>query len=324
MNMTKKGTAATVSAIGALLILCLVFASVSPDASGAEESNFLVQGSLKVEEVDLNTKIAGNVEQVLVSEGDGVKAGDVVAIIDSSDLRAKKIQAEGALQAAQAQSAKAVNGARTEEIAQAKASYDYAEKTYSRMKELYEEGAVSAATYDQTLAQYTAAKETYAMASSGARAEDKLAAQALVTQAQGAVAEVNAYLEDCQIKAPSDGTVSAVNVKAGELVSTGMPLVTITTGKQPWIEVNVEETDLALVQQGAQVTVTMPAYPDRQFTGTIVRVSQNPDFATKRATNNNGQFDVLSYSVKVELEQLDVNGYAGMTALVDFGPKVGK
>ncbi|WP_165445258.1 HlyD family secretion protein [Bacilliculturomica massiliensis] len=317
MKVSTKATSAIV--VAALVVVCLIFGLVS-QATGEEESNLLVQGSLKLEEVNLNTKIAGNIEQVLVEEGDQVKAGDVIMTIKSTDIEAKKIQAEGALQAAQAQAAMAQNGARSQEVAQAKAAYDYAEKTYNRVKELYDQGAVSGNTYDQTYAQYTAAKETYNMAVEGARSEDKAAAQALVTQAQGAVAEVNSYLEDCRIKAPKDGTITAVNVEVGELVSTGMPLAALRGNDRPYVEVNVKETELSLVKEGASVKVTMPAYADREFTGTVIKISQQPDFATKRATNNNGEFDVLSYAVKVELDDLDVDTYAGMTVVVDFGP----
>lgn len=320
MKLTKKR--ATAAAIIALVVVCAAFALLS-HAAGSEENDLIVQGSLKVEEVNLNSKIAGNIAQVLVSEGDKVKEGDVLITIDSSNLEAKKIQAQGALKSAQALLEKASNGARSQEVAQAKAAYDYADKTYNRVKELYDQGAVSGDTYDQAYAKYTAAKETYDMAAAGARSEDKLAAQGQVTQAQGALAEVNSYLEDCSIKAPQDGTVTALNVEKGELVSTGMALAALTGAKQPWVEVNVKETDLSMVQEGARVKVTMAAFGDKEFTGTVTKISQQPDFATKRATNNNGEFDVLSYGVKVELDHLDVDTYAGMTAMVDFGQKAG-
>lgn len=312
----------TVLIVAALVAACGLYVFLS---YGAEESSndLTVQGSLKVDEVNLNTKVAGNIKEILVSEGDRVKAGDIIATIDSTAVEAKKLQAEGALAAAKAQANKAANGARSEEIAQAKAASDYAEKTYNRVKTLYDQGAVAGDAYDQAYAKYTAARETYDMALSGARSEDVSAARALVTQAEGALAEVNSYLDDCTIKAPMDGAVTTVNVDPGELVSTGMPLAVVSALDKPWVEVNVKETDLPYVKLGAQVSVTMPAYPDRKFTGTVTRVNQKPDFATKRATNNNGDFDILSYGVKVELKDLDVTSYPGMTVVVDFGEKAG-
>ncbi len=208
-------------------------------------------------------------------------------------------------------------------MAQAKAAYDYAQKTYDRMKTLVEQEAISTATFDQVEAQYTAAKEVYDMATEGARSEDKAAANALVQQAGGAVAEVNSYLDDSVIKAPMDGVVTAINVSAGELISTGMPLAAVTAMDASWVEVNVKETDLSQVELGQKVTLKIAAYPNTVFEGKVIRVSAKPDFAIKRATNENGDFDVLSYGVKIKLVNVEKNLYPNMTVLVDFGKREG-
>jgi HlyD family secretion protein len=162
------------------------------------------------------------------------------------------------------------------------------------------------------------------MAEQGAREEDKAAAEALVEQAKAATEEVQTYLDDTVIKAPMDGTVIALNVNEGELVSSGMPLATLTSNKKPYVEINVKETDLGQVRLGGEVKITISAYPDDVFKGKIVNVNQKPDFATKRATNNNGDFDVLSYKVKVELTGIDKELYPGMTVMVDLGKSDGK
>ena len=300
-----------------IVILCIAFALLGPRASGKEA--LIIQGNLKTQEIDINSKIAGIVDQVLVEEGQEVKKGDALIIISSESIEAKKRQAEAATAAAQAQYNKALNGARSQEVAQAKAAFELAEKTYQRIKTLYEQEVVAANTYDQAYAQYSAAKEVYDMALQGAREEDKAAAEALVAQAQAATAEVQSYLDDAVIKASMDGIVTVLNVNEGELVSTGMPLATLTSKEKPYIEINVKETDLGKVRTGAEVTVTIAAYPDMVFKGKVANVSQKPDFATKRATSNNGEFDVLSYGVKIELIDLDQEVYPGMTAMVNFG-----
>jgi HlyD family secretion protein len=321
MDILKKNKNLVII-IAVIMVLCLVFALVKFNMTRQDE--LIIQGNIKTEETDLNSKIAGNVDQVLVEEGQQVKKGDTLIIISSESIEAKKQQAEAATAAAQAQYDKALNGARSQEVAQAKAAFDLAEKTYQRIKTLYEQEAVSANTYDQAYAQYTAAKETYEMAEQGAREEDKAAAEALVAQAEAATEEVQSYLDDAVIKAPMDGTVTALNVNEGELVSSGMPLATLTSSKKPYVEINVKETDLGLVHIGDQVDITLAAYPDDIFQGKIVNVNQKPDFATKRATNNNGDFDVLSYGVKIELIQIDKDIYPGMTVMVNLGIPDGK
>lgn len=316
MDFVKKNKNLVII-IGVIAALCLILALVKLNPAG--QNDRIIQGNIKTEETDLNSKIAGNVDQILVEEGQQVKKGDTLIIISSQSIEAKKQQAEAAAAAAEAQYDKAMNGARSQEVAQAKAAYDLAEKTYQRIKTLYEQEAVSANTYDQAYAQYTAARETYEMAEQGARAEDKAAAEALVQQAKAAAEEVQSYLDDTVIKAPMDGTVTSLNVNEGELVSSGMPLATLTSSEKPYVEINVKETDLGLIHVGEQVDLTIAAYPDDVFRGKIVNVNQKPDFATKRATNNNGDFDVLSYGVKVEMINVDKDIYPGMTVMVNLG-----
>ncbi|MCR5482106.1 MAG: efflux RND transporter periplasmic adaptor subunit [Clostridia bacterium] len=305
--------------IALAIVVVLILACVAYGTTRALQPDGLsVQGSLKMEESTLNSMLAGTIDEVLVSEGDTVKAGDVLIKISSDTVEAKLQQAQGAEAAAAAVANKAANGARAQEVAQAKAAYDYAAKQYNRMKTLLAEEAISQATFDGVEAQYIAAKETYNMAVEGARAEDKAAAAAQVSQAAGAVAEVNSYLDYSEIKAPMDGVVSSINISKGELISTGMALATVTKKSDPWVEVNVKETDLSKVHLGAEVKVKFAAYEDETFKGRIVNVSQKPDFATKRATNENGDFDILSYGVKVEITDAPKELYSGMTVIVDF------
>lgn len=293
-------------------------------AQNNKNYNLIVQGTIKMEEVDLNTKIPGNIEKILVAEGDDVKVGDPLVVMSSETIKAKLMQAEGAKEAAEAQANKATAGARSQEVEQAKAAYEYAQKTYDRMKILLQEEAISEATFDQVQAQFTVARETYNMALEGARAEDKAAASGLVSQASGAVAEATSYLEDSVIKAPTDGKITSINISEGELVSTGMPLATVTKFSDPWVEVNIKETDLSKVKLGQLVELKISAYPGEKFSGKVIKVSQKPDFATKRATNENGDFDVLSFGVKVKLIDIEKTIYPNMTVLVNFEKKAGK
>lgn len=316
MDIVKKNKT-LILIIVIILLLCGAFAAIKLNV--AKPENLIVQGSIKTEETDLNSKIAGNVDQILVEEGQEVKKGDTILIISSDTIEAKKQQAEAATAAAEAQYDKALDGARSQEVAQAKAGYELAEKTYQRIKTLYEQEAISANQYDQVYAQYTAAKETYEMAVQGARVEDKAAAEALVNQAKAATEEVQTYLDSTVIKAPMDGTVTELNVNVGELISSGMALATLTSNEKPYVEINVKETDLGRVHVGDTVDITISAYPDDVFQGEVVNVSQKPDFATKRATNNNGDFDVLSYGVKIDLKDVGKDIYPGMTVMVDLG-----
>ena len=314
---------------------------------GHTQDDLIVQSSVEMNETNINTLTGGKVAKICVPEGDHVVAGDVIAVMDSETLLAKKQQAQATIQAAQGQAEaaqgqtkaaqatyqKALDGATDEELAQAKAAYDLAEATYNRMQVMLETEAISQSDFDQVATQYEVAKQRYVAAQKGASPNDIAAAKAAVEASQGqteaaygqieiargALAEVQSYLDNASITAPVDGTVTAVNVSDGELVSTGLPIAVITSSEDPWITCNVMEDQLGKVALHQKVTVTFPAYPEQTFTGTVTQINKSADFAVKRATNANGSFDVVAFSVKVTLDSVaDTSLYAGMTAFVDF------
>ncbi len=364
----KKKIIIPVAVVLILVIVLVMFKACSANKEMAAENlikaqnqNFTVQGSVETDETTINTKIAGNIASINVSEGDKVKKGDVLMNIDSQSLLAQKAQADAAVTAANGQlkatqaaraaaaavAQKAANGAQSEDIAQAKAAYDYAlqaqtyaSDSYNRIHTLFQQGIVSKQQDDQTLnslnqvnMQVEVAKQTYDKALSGTRDEDKQAANAQVSQADAAIAAakgqvaqaqaavqlVQSYLDDTVIIAPADGVITTINPKVGELVSTGMPLVEIASTEKPWIEVKVEESKLSMISLDQTVSIKLIAYNGETFQGKVVRINEKPDFATKRATNDNGEYDILSYGVKVEFDNKGKDLHPGMTAIVDFG-----
>lgn len=310
-------------------------------------SNLIIQSNVDMTDININSQIPGKVKEVKIKEGDNVKKGDVLLIVDSDTLAAQQSQVKAQIETANSQlnaakaardaaSAKfelAQNGARPEEIDQAKAGYDLAKVTCDRLKVLFEEGSIPKSDMDNAETQLQLAKDKYDIAQSGARQEDIKAAKAQVDQAnasaeavqgqikqaQAALEGVNVNINNATVVAPEDGVVTQLNVKAGELVSTGMPLVVVTDVNKPSILCNVRETDLSKVNLDQEVSVKISAYKDEVFKGKVVKINKNADFAVKRATNDNGEFDILSYGVKVELSDMEKPLRSGMTAFVDFG-----
>ncbi|MCY6355106.1 HlyD family secretion protein [Clostridium sp. ZS2-4] len=298
---------------------------------------------IKVSEGDRVKK--GDVLICISSDALLAKKAQAEAAIAAATGQLKAAQAAKA--AAVAQSQKAENGAQAEDIAKAKAAcdfakeaHDFAQESYDRVHALYEQGIATKQQNDEASTKLKevamkleVAKQTYDQAVKGAREEDKLAAKALVAkadsmiqaaqgqvaQAQAASREASTYIKDTVITAPSDGVITTVNPKVGELVSTGMPLITISKISDQWVEVKVQEKDLAMVSVGKKVTVKLPAYKEQEFEGKIAKINAKPDFATKRATNDNGEYDILSYGVKIQFTKMDKELHPGMTAFIDFG-----
>lgn len=173
----------------------------------------IIQGQVEVTEYRVSSKVPGRILELRVKEGDYVKVGDTLAILDAPEVRAKMQQAQSAEDGAAALEMMARNGARKEQIQgayqllqQAKAGLEIAEKSYNRVQRLYDEGVMSAQKRDEALANFKAleaqakaAQSQYDMAVNGARQEEKLAAQSQVNRAKGAVAEVTSYMNETEI-----------------------------------------------------------------------------------------------------------------------------
>ena len=170
----------------------------------------IIQGEVEVSEYRVSSKVPGRIVELRVKEGDYVKVGDTLAIIDAPDIEAKKMQALSAENAADAVNKMTEKGARQEQIRgayqvwqQAKAGREIAKKSYERVQRLYDEGVMTAQKRDEALANYKAleaqeqaAKSQYDMAVNGARQEEKLAAAAQASRARGAVQEINSYINE--------------------------------------------------------------------------------------------------------------------------------
>ena len=279
----------------------------------------VIQGQVEVSEYRVSSKVPGRILELRVKEGDYVKAGDTLAILDAPEVRAKMEQAQSAEDAAAALELKARNGAREEQIRgaynvlqQAKAGYEIAEKSYNRVQRLYDEGVMSAQKRDEAFANYKAmeaqmkaAQSQYDMAVNGARKEDKMAAAAQVGRAKGAVQEVNSYTHETVQTAPKEGEVSDVYPKVGELIGTGSPIMSIAVMDDMWGTFNVREDQLGDLKVGAEFTVFVPAF-NKEIRMKVYYLKDQGSYAVWKATKANGQYDLKTFEVKARpVDKLD-------------------
>ena len=252
-----------------------------------------------------------------------------MAILEAPDILAKQQQAEAVESAASALNDQARNGARQEQIQgafqlwqQAKAGLEIAEKSYNRVKRLFDEGVVSAQKADEALAQYKAlqaqeeaAKSQYEMAVNGARQEEKRAAQAQLNQARGVVSEVNSYINETVQIAQMDGEVSEIYPKLGELVGTGSPIMTIALTDDIWGTFNVREDLLKGLKIGDTFKAYVPAF-DQDIEMQIYYMKDEGSYAVWKATKANGQYDLKTFEVKARPTQALEGLRAGMSLIV--------
>mgnify|MGYP004519305537 CR=1 FL=1 len=306
----------------AIIILTLVFAGISALIGCVyaymHANTMLLQGEVEVKTVDLSSKLTGRVLKINVKKGDTVKKGDVLIELDTPEIDAKAEQVNATLALALAQQDKVNNGARSEQIAMAKASYDLAKKTYDRLNRLHKEGVIPTQKLDEAQAKYQAAKDNYNMLVTGSRVEDKASAMANVKRAQGANAEVNSYLKENKIVSPIDGVITEITVEEGELVGAGYPIVTVVDNNDCWVTFNLREDLLTKIKNGTELNVKIPAVGKDTIKFRVNYISVMGNFATWRATKAKGDFDMKTFEVRaVPVEPIN-DLRAGMSALFDW------
>ena len=304
-------------AIGGFIAVVIIVALIGFLALDRDPD--IIQGQVEVTEYRVSSKVPGRILELRVSEGDFVKAGDTLAILDAPEVRAKMEQARSAESAAAALELKAQNGARKEQIQgaysvlqQAKAGYEIAEKSYQRIQRLYDEGVMSAQKRDEVYANYKAmeaqmkaAQSQYDMAVNGARMEDKLAAAAQVGRAKGAVQEVNSYIHETVQIAQKEGEVANIYPKVGELVGTGSPIMSIAVMDDMWGTFNVREDQLNGMKVGSEFRAFVPAF-NKEIKMKVYYLKDQGSYAVWKATKSNGQYDQKTFEVKARLvEKLD-------------------
>ena len=290
----------------------------------------MLTGEVAASEYRVSNKVPGRVAVIYVEEGQTVQAGDTLAYIDSPEVDAKMQQARAARNAANAQSTKAQNGARQQQIAgayemwqKAQVGVDIAKKSYDRVQSLYDKKVVSAQKRDEVEAQYraavataNAAKSQYDLACAGAQEEDKEAANALVAQADGAIREVTSYVNERYITAPCDGEVTDIFPKRSDLIGTGSPVMNILDMSDVWFTFSVREDLIGGLQPGQVVQVQIPALGEQTYPAKVTYMKAMASYATWRATKTNGQYDVKSFDLKLVPTEAIEGLRPGMTAVI--------
>lgn len=265
-------------------------APVSP----SETRGAVVAGPGRVEalseEVRVSAQIGGRLQAVLVDESDRVTAGQVLAIVENADYRARVASAEASLRLREADARRVHNGAREQERRDAAAVFREAEAVLEntnadvrRKRELFREAVISRAELDKAeeqirvaQARVDSARERSGVLEAGSREEDLAKADADVALARAALAEARAVLEKTFVRAPLDGVVLRRHRKAGESVSTQFdsPVVTIADRSRVRVRVDVDEADVAKLRDGQSAYVTADAFGAQRFAGTVIRVGQ--------------------------------------------------
>ncbi len=292
------------------------------EANAAAKPSSLVAAPGRVEpiseEIKVSAEIRGKLREVRVEEGDTVKQGQIIAVLENDDYRAQVASSEARLKEKEAALLRVINGARQQERQEAwqnaeaaKAQLENAQAEMDRRRSLYEKGVIakeeadrSEREYKVAKARFDAAQQRHSFVDDKARDEDRAMSEADVALARAQVEEARAKYEKTFVRAPIDGVILRKHMKSGESVSEMRenPVVTMANVATLRVRVDVDETDIGRIQVGQRAYVTAEAFRGEKFYGRIVRIGQLLGKKNVRTDEPSERVDTKILETLIELE----------------------
>jgi HlyD family secretion protein len=338
MNLAKPALALT----AALAVAAAGYVLYSRNLAQHALPEGLIQANGRIEgdQITVASKIAGRIAELKVREGDSVKAGQVLAVLDDAQIRAKVAQAQAAVAAltAQRQAVQTALGALRKQVPLEQASADtgigqasallakagaastQATRDATRMDELAQRGSVPAqrAELAHVAAQAAAsdmeaarqgllrARSLGAQAALGAdrvsaKASELAAVTAQQAQAQAVLAEVESVLADLSLKAPVAGVVMMRVREPGEIIAAGSPVFDLVDMDRLYVKVYVPEVQIGKLRTGLPARIHTDAFPEQSFAATVRAISSRAEFTPKEVQTPDERVK-LTYAVKLYLD----------------------
>jgi HlyD family secretion protein len=291
-------------------------------------------GNVDFRQADLPFHNSERIDSLKVDEGDRVKAGQVLATVDTTRLAARAADAEAAVAAQQAVVARLRHGTRPQEIDQARANVQAAEaeqlnarRQYDRLTALagkLQGRAVSKQDVENAQAALATAsarlqvnRRALALAEAGPRQEDIDQAEAQLRSSQALLTLAQQQLKDARLIAPADGVIRSRLMEVGEIASPQRPVYSLAITDPKWIRAYVPETDLGQVHPGAAATITTDSFPTHRYDGWVGFISPVAEF-TPKAVQTEELRSSLVYEVRVYVRDPHDELRLGMPATVSL------
>ncbi|BCI62365.1 HlyD family secretion protein [Coprobacter secundus] len=297
-----------------------------------EDKPTILQGQIETTEIRISGKLPGRIDTFLVKEGQNVKIGDTLVIINSPEALAKFEQVNAFENIAKFQNQKIDEGTRKQIVEsmlqlwnKAKSDLQLAQTTYNRILSLYKDSVVTSqrkdeveALYKAALAGERAAYQQYQLAVDGAQIQDRESARSLVNAAKGSVNEVQALLQDARLTAPNNGQISNIYPKRGELVGAGMPIMSLVVLDDAYVVLNVREDLLPHFKMNGVFNGSVPALGEESIKFKINYISPLGSYATWRSTKQTGSYDLRTFEIHAVPEPIIEGLRPGMSVLVNL------
>ncbi len=319
---------------------------------------FALTGIVTTHEVNVSPEIQGRLVQLLAKEGDAVRSGQLVAVLDPQELKAdqsfyedSKLSAAAQLQENEAQlkfqeaqtrdqisQAEAALAAAVSKEQEAKSSLDLARINLARAEELQKRQVYAQQLLDQARSSFDAAaaeleslrKQSDAQRAAVALAranEDQITVrlkQVMAGRRQLAAAGAQARkarvrLDYSEVRAPIDGVVSVLAARQGEMVGVGQPIMVLINPDDLWVRADVEETYIDRIRAGDRLRIRLPSGAERL--GTVFFRGVDADYATQRDVSEIKR-DIKTFEIRLRVDNSDRRLWPGLTAYIDLPPDV--
>ncbi len=305
----------------ALLIVTLV-------AAGCSRGDGTIRGSgtIEMDEVDIASFIGGRLVRLSVNEGDSVRAGDTLAVLDRGEIAAQLAAQAAEAERAQSQARDLQQGARPAELMIARealrvaeADLEQARVTFERTDKLFKSGVAPPAEMDQARlslraaeARTAGAREQVRLQDAGFRHSQVTAAKQGATAALAQLAGARSRANELVLTAPRSGVVLLVNYQAGELVPPNAPVLTLGDPDSLWMRVYVAAPLLTRLRLGATAEVR-PIGSKQPYAGRVVSIASEAEFTPRAALTEEEQANLV-FGVKLVLARSNGALKAGLPA----------
>lgn len=286
--------------------------SILAFTSCKEETITPNRGKVKFETISVSSKLAGRIDHIFVEEGQSVKKGDTLALINIPEVHAKMMQADGAITAAKGQLNMAANGATLEQLNQiegqlnsGKAQLEFAQESYNRLKAMYKDSLVTLQQFDEVKMKLNMAKAQVSGLEAkrdeikkGARSEQIEQAKGQLNRALGAKEEVISASHEQYLIAPADMSIETISLEEGELLTPGYTLFNGYKTNSVFFRFTIPESKIYDFEVGKELLISNP-YTKKETTAKVLAIKQLAQYADITSTAPLYQLSESIYELKV-------------------------
>jgi HlyD family secretion protein len=282
---------------------------------GKDDGAVHLSGRLEAPVVDLAPKVAGRVAEVLVREGDRVKAGDLLARLDLGETALAPARDARGLQSAEARFNDLRVGSRSAEVAQAeadladkKAAVELAQRELERQETLLSKKVgtqrdtdTARTTMERAVANAKMAADRLQLLREGFRKGQTEQARVDVERARAVLKQSESVAREAAIRAPADGVILHRMAEPGLLLGPGQPALTMAFADRLYVRTFIPETQLGQVRSGSPAEVTVDAFPGKTFPAKVTEISPDAEFTPKPVDTPRERVNLV-YAAKVDLD----------------------